>query len=68
MLGSWENKTNKKKQDYSFSDVLSKLVLSRKFDETELISVNNRLELNNVFFKYDDFEKSINLVIYSTND
>ena len=71
---NWEQQKNKQnlieklKQDYSFSDVLSKLVLSRKFDETELISVNNRLELNNVFFKYDDFEKSIKLVIDTINN
>ena len=36
-----EKKTNKNsieklKQDYNFSDILSKLIVSRKFDETEL--------------------------------
>ena len=38
----WEQKkTNKNsieklKQDYNFSDILSKLIISRKFDQTEL--------------------------------
>ena len=61
----WEQKkTNKNliekiKQDYNFSDILSRLVTSRKFDQTELSSINNSLELNNVFFKNVDFIKSI---------
>jgi len=67
----WEEKiTNKNlieklKQDYSFSNILSKLVVSRKFDETELSSIDNFLGLNNVFLKNSDFEKSIELVTNS---
>ena len=58
----WEEKiTNKNlieklKQDYNFSDILSKLVLSRKFDRTELSTIDNNLDLNNVFLKNSDFE------------
>jgi single-stranded-DNA-specific exonuclease len=69
----WEEKiTNKNlieklKQDYSFSNILSKLVVSRKFDETELNSIDNFLGLNNVFFKNIDFKKSIELVTNSIN-
>ena len=67
-----EKKTNKNsveklKQDYNFSDILSKLVISRKFDETELSSIDNHLDLHNVFFKNSDFEKSIELVTNSIN-
>ena len=71
---NWEQKkTDKKKieklkQDYNFSDIVSKLVTSRKFDETELNSIDNKLYLNNVFLKNDDFEKSIKLVINSINN
>ena len=68
-----EKKTNKNsieklKQDYNFSDILSKLVISRKFDQTELISIDNHLDLNNVFLKNSDFEKSIELVSNSINN
>ena len=48
----WEQKkTNKNsieklKQDYNFSDILSRLVISRKFDQTELSSIDNDLDLN----------------------
>ena len=70
----WEEKiTNKNsiekiKQDYNFSDILSKLVISRKFNQTELSSIDNRLDLNNVFFKNVDFIKSIELVTNSINN
>ena len=70
----WEQKkTNKNsleklKQDYNFSDILSRLVLSRKFDQTELSSIDNNLNLNNVFLKNIDFIKSIELVKNSINN
>ena len=49
-----EKKTNKNlkeklQQDYNFSDILSKLVISRKFDKTELSSIDNHLNLNMFF-------------------
>jgi len=71
---NWEEKiTNKNsieklKQDYNFSDILSKLVISRKFDQTELNNIDNNLDLNNVFFKNNDFLKSIELVLNSINN
>ena len=69
----WEEKvTNKNtieklKQDYNFSDILSKLIISRKFDYTELNSIDNQLDLNNVFLKNSDFVKSIEIVTNSIN-
>jgi len=68
-----EKKTNKNlieklKQDYNFSDILSKLLISRKFDNTELSNIDNNLYLNNVFFENKDFEKSIELVTDSINN
>ncbi len=68
-----EKKTNKNlieklKQDYNFSDILSKLVISRKFDQNELSSVDNYLSLNNNFYKNIDFEKSVELVVNSINN
>ena len=63
-----ENLIEKLKQDYNFSDILSRLVLSRKFDQTELITIDNNIDLNNVFCKNIDFEKSIELVNNSINN
>ena len=65
---NWEQKkTNrnlieKLKQVYNFSDILSNLVSTRSFDETEINTIDNQLYLNNIFSKNDDFEKSTNLV------
>ena len=63
-----KNSIEKLKQDYNFSDTLSRLVISRKFDQTELSSIDNNLTLNNVFCKNIDFEKSIELVSNSINN
>jgi len=66
---NWEQKKNNKnlieklKQDYNFSDILSKLVSSRKFDEVELNSIDNNLFLNNVFSKNEDYKNAIKLLI-----
>ena len=60
-----KNLVEKLKQDYNFSDILSKLVISRKFDQTELIGIDNNLDLSNVFLKNSDFEESIELVVNS---
>ena len=71
---NWEQKkTNKNlveklKQDYSFSDIVSKLIISRNFDESELNSINNEPYLHNVFLKNQDFEKSIKIVVETINN
>jgi len=63
-----QNSVEKLKQDYNFSDIISRLVISRKFDLTELNTIDNDLELNNVFLKNDDFKKSIELVATSVKN
>ena len=67
-MGTKKNNKNlieKLKQDYNFTDILSRLVISRKFDPTELSSIDNKLNLNNVFLNNIDFIKSIELVTNS---
>jgi len=63
-----KNSIEKLKQDHNFSNILSRLVITRKFDRTELSSIDNHLDLNNVFLKNIDFEKSIKLVSNSINN
>jgi single-stranded-DNA-specific exonuclease len=64
----WEEKNvnknliEKLKQDFNFSEIVSRLVISRKFDQTELTTINSSLNLTNVFFKNIDFEKSLEIV------
>ena len=70
----WKQKKNNKnsieklKQDFNFTDIISNLALSRKFDQTELNTINNDLYLNNVFLKNSDFDNSIDLVVKSINN
>ena len=63
-----QNLIDKLKQDFNFTDTISNLVVSRKFDQTELNSIDNNLNLNNVFLKNSDYEKSINLVVDAINN
>ena len=71
---NWEQKKinknliEKLKQDYNFSDILSRLIISRKFDQIELSTIDNHLNLNNIFLKNTDFEKAIKLVTNSINN
>ena len=64
---NWEQKKTDKnliekiKQDYNFSDILSRLVISRKFDQTELSTIENDLNLNNVFLKMMILKNQLNL-------
>ena len=62
-----QNLVNKLKQDYGLNDILSKLIISRKFNEEEIASINNNLNLNNVFLNTDDFKRSVQLVLESIN-
>ncbi len=60
-----ENLVNKCSQDNNFSQIVSKLIVSRKFNDDEIYTINNSKNVNfsNVFKFNDDFNKSINLVI-----
>ena len=54
-----QNLVDKLKQDFDFSDILSKLIISRKFDDNEIATINTNLDLNNVFLNNKDFNQSI---------
>ena len=49
-------------QEYNFSKIVSKLIISRKFNKEEIFSINNNLKLSNFFKNNPDFIKSVNLV------
>ena len=63
-----KNSIEKLKQDHNFSEILSKLIITRKFDQTEIYSIDNDLDLTNIFTKNDDFNDSINLVSIAINN
>ena len=62
-----EKKVNSKlvekiQQDTNFSKILSKLIVSRNFDETEIYLIENNLNLSNVFQTNKDFIESVKLL------
>ena len=68
-----ERKTNTKlvekiQQDFNFSKIISKLIVARNFDENEIYLIDNFLELLNVFHKYKDFNKSVELIENAINN
>ena len=63
-----QNLVDKIKQDFNFSDILSRLIISRKFEDNEIATITSDLSLNNVFLKNKDFSQSINLVVNSINN
>ena len=44
-----KNSVEKIKQDFNFNDILSKLVVSRNYDITEINNINNNLKVANLF-------------------
>jgi single-stranded-DNA-specific exonuclease len=58
-----QNLVDKIKQDFNFSDILSRLIISRKFDVNEIATIDTDLDLNNIFLNNEDFNQSIKLVV-----
>jgi len=63
-----QNLVDKLKQDFNFNDILSRLIISRKFDDDEIATINTDLNLNNVFLNNKDFYQSIKLVVNCINN
>jgi len=62
-----KNSIEKLKQDHNFSEILSKLIVSRNFDQNEVHSIENDLTLANVFTNNDDYNQSIDLIVDAIN-
>jgi len=62
----WEEiKVNKRildkiKIENNFSDIEAKIIISRNFDQEEIYSINNQLEISNPFLNVHDFSKCFN--------
>ena len=67
----WQEKVINKKlvekiqQTEYFSEILSKLIVSRNFDDKEIHLIKNDLTLTNAFQKNPDFVRSVELVVNS---
>ena len=58
-----KNQVEKLKQDNSFSDILSKLIISRNFNEEEIFSIDNNLSIKNIFSNDEDYKIGTSIVI-----
>ena len=57
-----KNLVEKLKQEHNFSEILSKLIITRNFDQDEIFSIENDLDINNVFLNNNDFKLSVNFI------
>jgi len=57
-----KNSVEKIKQDYKFNEILSKLIISRNFDEDEINNINNDLKIINIFKNNNDFKGASELL------
>ena len=60
-----KNLVEKIKQDFNFNDILSKLIVSRNYDVTEINNIKNNLIFINLFKNNSDFIKASDILIKS---
>ena len=60
-----KNLVEKIKQDYGFGDILSKLIISRNYDASEIYGIDNNQKLSNIFKDDYDFKKA-SLILLNT--
>jgi single-stranded-DNA-specific exonuclease len=58
-----KNLVEKIKQDFNYSEILSRLIISRKFDLSEINTIDNDLKVSNIFNNNKDFNKATDLLI-----
>ena len=63
-----KNIVEKFKQDYGLSEILSKLVISRNYDKSEIYGIHNSQKLINIFNNDNDFKKASKILINAINN
>src|SRR6056300_1715946 len=58
-----QNLVEKFKQDYGFGDFLSKLIISRNYDASEIYGIDNKQKLINIFKDDKDFQKASQILL-----
>jgi single-stranded-DNA-specific exonuclease len=58
-----KNLVEKVKQDYGFSDILSHLIISRKYDVSEIDGIKNKQKIINLFKGDNDYQKASTLLL-----
>jgi single-stranded-DNA-specific exonuclease len=60
-----KNLVEKIKQDYGFGNILSQLIISRNYDDSEIYGINNNQKIINIFEKDYDYQKASLILINS---
>ena len=63
-----KNLVEKFKQDYGLGDILSKLIISRNYDSSEIYGINNKQKLINIFKDDKDFQKASLILLNAINN
>ena len=63
-----KNLVEKFKQDYGLGDILSRLIISRSYDTSEIYGINNDQKLINIFKDDKDFNKASLILIKAINN
>jgi len=63
-----KNLVEKFKQDYGLDDILSRLIISRNYDTSEIYGIDNAQKLINIFKDDKDFDKASLILINAINN
>jgi single-stranded-DNA-specific exonuclease len=63
-----KNLIEKFKQDSGLGDILSKLIISRNYDSSEIYGINNKQKLINIFKDDEDFQKASLILLKAINN
>jgi len=63
-----KNLIEKFKQDYGFENLLSKLIISRNYDSSEIYGINNKQKLLNLFKDDKDFQSASLILLKAINN
>ena len=58
-----KNLVEKVKQDYGFSEIISQLIISRKYDLSEIYGIQNKQKIINLFKNDNDFQKASTILL-----
>ena len=63
-----QNLVEKLKQEYGLGDIVSKLIISRNYDASEIYGINNKHKLTNIFKNDKDFQKASLILLKAINN
>jgi single-stranded-DNA-specific exonuclease len=63
-----KNLVEKFKQDYGLGDVITRLIISRNYDASEIYGINNKQKLINIFKDDKDFDKASLILLNAINN